>query len=691
MKRETVSIAVMLMLFVSMFLSLPLVSAAYTVENPFMPLDSDDLEPVCAMKPIYRAQSCYFPDVLATKMKVELLFDTHLLEGDQYGGFSPYSTIDAWPDGNVDLYDATFIIAHHYGAVEGGPNWNYLADIIPDRKIDLYDVTALLNNYGYKGGQYSTDLTNVDVMFIFADESYTWRPVDANGFVDIEEGAVAWKVFKGDVIGALVTFWGPATPPVAYFTTFEFNVPNDGNNEVWYYVLTKLYVPQELAGKNLYFVASADDSVQNVKLNGRLKAGSGSSVNIGLGGLCKGYHLLEFEFVEIWGGGSLNFHVATTAEEYAWLSRLRVYVPNYSDNEYRYTITTHTNFPMSDRYFIRGFADDYIDDIKLAGGWLYQDWQWESDWKTIYAWGDGFNVPCGYLDPPYWRNIELVYGVISGGVLDFQILSFTEQPEKIAKGTPEFWASVMANEPINMEMLYKKLYAGSEWYGEPGLSEKKITVAQELCFARYAYAGGPLLWDAKVRFDVGVGWLDWIIDSETSFGITINLTYLGGVEKPLGSVGISYVDIRVRTPAQALGVLGWEFQDLHGGKSIVNSDFKIATSITVSAVAAYALTFALPVGAVVGIAATGAMVMGIFDYVEDEEEAPFEYDVFNDVLATASIDGMGASEGESVSEVLFIKVKPLQATHCGFVEVLVNGILEGVFVKTYIYFPVYVL
>jgi hypothetical protein len=449
-------------------------------------------------------------------------------------------------------------------------------------------------------------------------------------------------------------------------------------------------VPQDLAGKNFYFVASADDGVQNVKLNAYSKAGSGSSVNIDLGTLSCGYHLLEFEYVETIAAGVLDFHVATTAEEYAWLSRFRVYVPNYSEEEYRYTITTHTNFPMSDRYFIRGFADDYIDDIKLAGGWLYRDWQWESDWKTIYAWGDGFNVPCGYLDPPYWRNIELVYGVISGGVLDFQILSFTEQPEKIAKGTPEFWASVMANEGIDMEMLYKKLYAGSEWYGEPGLSERKITVAQELCFAKYAYAGGPLLWDAKVRFDVGVAWLDWIIDSETSFGITINLTYLGGVEKPLGSVGISYVDIRVMTPAQALGVLGWEFQDLHGGKSIVNSDFKIATSMTIASAITLAASFALPVGAMVGLVATGAMVMGIFDYVEDEEEAPFEYDVFNDFLATASIDGMD-SEGESVSEALFIKVKPLQATHCGFVEVLVKGILEGIFVKTYIYFPVYVL
>jgi hypothetical protein len=85
------------------------------------------------------------------------------------------------------------------------------------------------------------------------------------------------------------------------------------------------------------------------------------------------------------------------------------------------------------------------------------------------------------------------------------------------------------------------------------------------------------------------------------------------------------------------------------------------------------------------------MVALLFDYIKDTEEAPFEYHGHNNILATASIDGMDASEGKSVSEVLFIKVKPLQATHCDFVEVLVNGILEGVFVKTYRYFPVYVL
>jgi len=48
-------------------------------------------QPVCAMKPIFGlydpenpiTPNCYFPDVPATRMKVELLFDIHDLEGDQ--------------------------------------------------------------------------------------------------------------------------------------------------------------------------------------------------------------------------------------------------------------------------------------------------------------------------------------------------------------------------------------------------------------------------------------------------------------------------------------------------------------------------------------------------------------------------------------------------------------------------------
>jgi len=105
------------------------------------------------------------------------------------------------------LTDILFV-SLHYGTTEGMPDWDYMSDIVPDGKCDMADYLAVSLNYGAHG-EYSMDLTDPDVfvMFIFADGWYVVRAVDAGGFVDIEEGAVAWKVFKLCVIGVLVTFW----------------------------------------------------------------------------------------------------------------------------------------------------------------------------------------------------------------------------------------------------------------------------------------------------------------------------------------------------------------------------------------------------------------------------------------------------------------------------------------------------
>jgi hypothetical protein len=695
MRNEIVALALAVMIFVStVFSCLPLVSAAYTVEEHYMPPDSDDLDAICAMKTL---TSGYFykPNMALDLVKIELLFDNSNLVGDQTGGTSPYANITNYPDGTVDMRDLWFVSVK-FGRDEGHPEFDYMADIVPDRTIDMLDKWYVSKNYG-KYGTYITDLTGVTVLFNTGEQ----KSPDSDGFVTIPQSATNFTVKRnGTPIGAMVIFYGPREPPIAYSTTFDFTVPDDGNNEVWYYVLARVYVPEALSGQNFYFVATADDRVQNVKLNAYSKAGSGSSVNINLGILAKGYHLLEFEFVEIIGSGSLNFHVATANGDYAWLSRFRTYVPNYSDTEYRYTVKTHTYFPISDRYFIKGFADDYIDDIKLGGGWLYQDWQWSSYWTAIYAWGDGFNVPCGYLDPADWRDIELIYGVMSGGILDFQILSFTEQPDKIAKGTPEFWASVMALAGFSVQLKDKKLYAGSQWYSDPGLSERKIVVSQEIYFAMYRDVSPyDLFWDAKVRFDVGIIHLDPIINSETSFGIAVNVTYLGGVEKPTDCIWANEVSMQARVPIQAVNVVDWEYKDIQGGKSIVNQNFKIATGMSIAVATTLAASYGLPVGAMVGLVAAGAMVTGIFNFVKDEQEAPFKYQGYADNYASASIDSLGSvNTGQSVSEVGFVRVKPAANTHCGFVEVYVRGSVVGgwmgatdhVDVFTTIRFPVYV-
>jgi hypothetical protein len=82
-----------------------------------------------------------------------------------------------------------------------------MADIIPGGKIDIYDIVTVCGRYGGHG-EYSTNLTDVMVMFIFPDESYTIKQLDADGFVDIPGNADRWRVYKGvSIIGALVTFW----------------------------------------------------------------------------------------------------------------------------------------------------------------------------------------------------------------------------------------------------------------------------------------------------------------------------------------------------------------------------------------------------------------------------------------------------------------------------------------------------
>ena len=587
--------------------------------------------------------------VLAVGLATLVIFSTYINQvplifadyGVEHASFPPDFPGDVVYDGKVDLKDY-FLVCKCYGSSFGDAKWDPRADINDDGKIDLVDVMGVSKLFG------------------------EWYNI--------------------------------STTPVAYSTSFEFNVPNDGDETVWYYVLVRVWVPAELSGQEFYlFPDWVDDWIINVRIDNTLKYQGSTNdppclppANILLGSLGGGCHMLEFSFVEKWLGGKLHFCVSTVAGNCAWLDRFRVYVPNYSANEYRYTVRTPTWFPLSDRYFIRGFADDYIDDIKLGGGWLFQDWQW-STFETLYSWGDGFNVPTGYLDPPDTRDIELTLGVISGGLLDFLVLSFTKQPKRIARGTPEFWASVMALAGFNQKLLDKKLYAGSNWCGDPGLSERKIIVSQELYIATYAYTGGPLLWDARVRFDFGIAWLDWEIDSDTSFGITINMTYLGGVEKPVSSLHLNHVDIGVSVPSQALDVLCWEFKDQHGGKSIVNSDFKIAATMIVVAGATFASSFFLPVGATVGIAAAVTMINGMFEYVKDTQEAPFKDYATREHDAWASVEQMGpAGVGQSVSEVAFLRVKPSQATHCGMVEVKVDGTIEGTRVFTYINFPVYV-
>jgi len=187
------------------------VEADYTYQHVhFYPaygstLEPDTLlwsQPACAMKT--RTDGYFYVPTVATDvLKIEMLFDDSGVVGDQNGGTSPYGSIENYPDGEVDIFDLTFV-ASRYSAEEGDANWDYMADIHPDREINIFDVCAITGNYGYTGGTYTTDLSGVTVTF---NTGETISP-DSYGFVTIPQGATNFTVKQnGNPIGAMITFW----------------------------------------------------------------------------------------------------------------------------------------------------------------------------------------------------------------------------------------------------------------------------------------------------------------------------------------------------------------------------------------------------------------------------------------------------------------------------------------------------
>ncbi|MGA9388484.1 MAG: hypothetical protein WBV70_06650 [Candidatus Bathyarchaeia archaeon] len=144
----------------------------------------------------------YVPNVTTSFLRVELLFSNTNITGDQKGPTSPYPEIADYPDGTVDIRDASFV-SRKYGLCEGQSGWNYMADVFPDKAIDIKDTAAVNRNYG-KSGNYTTSLAGVTVIFNTGEQ----ESPDANGFVPIPAGAANFNVTRnGTPIGAMAIFW----------------------------------------------------------------------------------------------------------------------------------------------------------------------------------------------------------------------------------------------------------------------------------------------------------------------------------------------------------------------------------------------------------------------------------------------------------------------------------------------------
>lgn len=157
-------------------------------------------ELVCAMKPKIE-EDFYMPNATTTHLKIEMLFDNQNLTGDQTGPTSPYSSMDTYPDGIVDMRDIRFI-SRKFGSNEGDPDWDYMADVDPDRTIDMKDIRAASNNFG-KTGTYITDLPGVTIKFNTGEEISP----DDDGFVTIPQYTTSFFVKRyGNRIGAMIIF-----------------------------------------------------------------------------------------------------------------------------------------------------------------------------------------------------------------------------------------------------------------------------------------------------------------------------------------------------------------------------------------------------------------------------------------------------------------------------------------------------
>lgn len=151
----------------------------------------------CLLKPVPTMKTktdgyFYIPNTSPTLIVIKLLFDDPNVIGDQTGA-------GYYPDGYVNAKDAT-LVGVAFGSVEGGANWDYMADIVPDRVINVKDSVAVGKNFG-KSGTYITSFAGVEVTFNVGGT----RTAVGYGFVEIPSGATSFIVKRNYTpIGAML-------------------------------------------------------------------------------------------------------------------------------------------------------------------------------------------------------------------------------------------------------------------------------------------------------------------------------------------------------------------------------------------------------------------------------------------------------------------------------------------------------
>jgi len=548
-------------------------------------------------------------------------------------------------DGKVDIRDVG-MVARAFGSVFYTKSWNPRADVNDDGKADMKDVASVARLFG--------------------------------------------RTYNTSAI------------PIAYSTSFEFQVPSDGDDPVWYYLLVRIYVPSEFAGKEFYLYPEVvDDYIRNVTIDCQQKYGEEhpacqppASINLGI--LGTGYHLLELKFGEQWSGGKLQFNIATASGEKAWMDRFRIYVPNYSNTEVRYTVKTYTYFP-GDTFFLGSsanqylYVDDYIDDVYLDARLLWQDWMWNlGSYGSIYAWQDGFLYPLGWQNG--WHTITFTYGNIQGtGLLDFQYISQTNQPAKI--GNPRFWAKI--SEPKSPyspgDIRYLKVYdvkswAGSKWASSVGGSVRMFAVGLKiLANVTNDQTFYPIPQEAELTLILDMLGYELPYLTPQDIGLHINVTYTYFDENSFVysfPIWFETKNIELKVPDQGQ-MLYLPFPSIvfsnQSSTSFITSEWKAAYDV-LKWLASYCLVQELgPVGAVGAAYLHWRMSEYMYRAEQQlnstwEESGPSTYRKYHMNIFKTTKDQVPLSTPvRSVSNGFFFRIIPAASKYSGAINITLQG------------------
>jgi hypothetical protein len=606
--------------------------------------------------------------VLAAVILVSTLFASlPLVRADytvDHASFPPDLPGDVNYDGKVDGIDIV-IVSRAFGSTFGGVGWNPRADLNDDGKVDGIDLVIVARLF--------------------------------------------------------VTYYDTSATPVAYSTSFEFTVPDDGGLPVWYYILVRFYV-STIGPYYLVAGKSVDDAIRNVKINNTMVSASqqGGLFNVSLGQQSGDYHLLELEYLESTGAGLINFTVKTPAGGAAWLDRFRICVPNYSGIEYTYRVATSATFSNEDDYFLSGYADDYINSVHVDG-LAWSDWMWNlSSTETINAWRDGFLYPLGHRTPPYSPDVSFTFGNNGSGLLDFQMISWTFQQEKI--GAPKFYTSTTLN-PYNRftggrflntttSVYDGAFYAGSQWMDPvyAGESERDFETRTRIN-AKWVSTDGFLSLYFNTSLEVGLGVTSAqcaLTNGATNdVGITMNLTCLyfntnWTSQNPPDPKYNEYWDQWCLTLKNVtLDAFSCDLVEIPAleyypnGQSIVKPDWTVGVDyvgtvvmFVFSALApAIGITSAI-LGSLFGLGIQGVDAAAGYNsgqqlnkFNETVNELHHRQELYNDHFDSYGTDSYGPlaifspdkKPGNSTNDIVFFQLNPIAEKRCGLTKFVLKG------------------